>query len=110
MTTIPHTAVEVENKQITIDAEVLAPKLGLTVKALRDNMANGRVMSAVEAGEAEDAGRTRITFRYGTRVWRVVIEADGGLREDPLPVLKNKPVANIVRLLDLADLAKSRAS
>ena len=102
MTTIPRSAIVVENTQITIDADVLAPRLGLTVEALKENMARGLVMSVAETGEDEDAGRTRLTFRYKARVWRIVIEADGSLFEDPLPVAKNKPTNRMFNLLDLA--------
>lgn len=102
MTTIPRAAVEVNNAQITIDAEVLAPRLGLTVDALKQNMAKGLVVSLAETGQDEDAGRTRLTFRYRARVWRVVIEADGSLLEDPLPIATGKPANDALSLFDLA--------
>ena len=102
MTMIPRAAVEVNNAQITIDAEVLAPRLGLTVEALKQNMAKGLVVSLAETGQDEDAGRTRLTFRYRARVWRVVIEADGSLLEDPLPIAAGKPANDALSLFDLA--------
>lgn len=102
MTTIPRAAVEVNNAQITIDAEVLAPRLGLTVEALKQNMAKGLVVSLAETGQDEDAGRTRLTFRYRARAWRVVIEADGSLLEDPLPIAAGKPANDALSLFDLA--------
>jgi hypothetical protein len=91
MTRLSATTVSFSNGDITIDAEALAPKLGLTVRALKENMAKGLVLSVAETGEGEDAGRTRLTFRYRARVWRVVIEADGSLFEDPLLVANAKP-------------------
>ena len=51
-------------------------------------MAKGLVTSVSETGRDEDAGRMRLTFRYRARVWRVVVEADGTLVEDPLPAGK----------------------
>lgn len=69
---------------ITIDAEVLAPGLGLSVEALKAQMAQGLVTGMTETGIGKDAGRLRLTFRYRTKVWRVVVEADGTLREAPL--------------------------
>lgn len=102
MTMIPRAAVEVNNAQITIDAEVLAPRLGLTVEALKQNMAKGLVVSLAETGQDEDVGRTRLTFRYRARVWRVVIEADGSLLEDPLPIAAGKPANDALSLFDLA--------
>lgn len=93
-----------DDGEITVDAEILAPKLGLTVEALKQNMAKGLVMSVAETGENEDAGRTRLTFRYRARVWRVVIGPDGSLLEDPLPAPQAKPVKGPPSLLDLAKL------
>ena len=102
MTAISHAAVEVGHAQITIDAEVLAPRLGLTVDALKENMAKGLVVSVTETGQDEDAGRTRLTFRYRARVWRVVIDTDGTLFEDPVPVVQNSPAKGMISLFDLA--------
>ncbi len=96
--------VRFDDGEITVDAEILAPKLGLTVEALKQNMAKGLVMSVAETGENEDAGRTRLTFRYRARVWRVVINADGSLLEDPPPVPQTKPAKKPSSLLDLAKL------
>ena len=102
MTPLSSTAICVDDGEITVEAEVLAPKLGLSIEALKENMAKGLVMSVTETGENEDAGRTRLTFRYRARVWRVVIESDGSLFEDPLPVLETKPANNSLSLFDLA--------
>ena len=102
MTSIPHAAIEVGHTQITIAAEVLAPRLGLTVEALKENMAKGLVVSVTETGQDEDAGRTRLTFRYRARVWRVVIDTDGSLFEDPVPVVQNGPAKGMFSLFDLA--------
>ena len=85
MNTLPPDAVSISNGDVTIDAEVVAPRLGLTVDDLKDKMAKGLVTGVTEAGINEDAGRTRLTFRYGATIWRVVIEADGRLVEDPAP-------------------------
>ncbi len=94
--------ISIENGEVTVDAEALASKLGLTVEALKQNMAKGLVMGVTETGENEDAGRTRLTFRYRARVWRVVIEADGSLFEDPLPVVATRPTKHPLSLFDLA--------
>lgn len=69
--------------EITVDAGFLAPKLGLSVEALRAEMRLGRVVSTCEKGRDEDAGRFRVTFRHGARVWRAVVEADGRHIEVP---------------------------
>ena len=102
MTPLLSAPIRVDKGDITVDAEALAPKLGLTVEALKENMAKGLVTGVTETGENEDAGRIRLTFRYRARVWRVVIEADGSLFEDPLPVVESRPANEPFNLLDLA--------
>lgn len=72
--------------EITVDAELLASKLGLSSETLKQEMRRGLVYSTVERGEEEDAGNTRLTFRYRASVWRVVIEPNGKLVDDPVPI------------------------
>jgi hypothetical protein len=87
---------------IAIDTAALEPKLGLTVGSLKENMANGLVTSVAETGIDEDEGRTRLTFRYRARFWRVVISDDGTLIEDPMQFVKPKPKGDRVGLLEPA--------
>ena len=74
-------AITIVNGEITVDAELLAPKLGLSAAALKVEMRKGSIDSVAEAGIDEDAGRTRLTFRYRTRAWTVVVEPDGTVVE-----------------------------
>ena len=94
--------IDIGDGQITIDAELLAPRLGLSIAALKDNMAKGLVTGIAETGADEDAGRTRLTFRYRARVWRFVREPDGTLKEDPVRSAKPRAVTDRINLLDLA--------
>ncbi|MEM1048336.1 MAG: DUF6522 family protein [Pseudomonadota bacterium] len=96
--------VEIAGDDVTIDAEVLAPKLGLSVADLKTHMARGDVLSVVEAGQEEDAGRTRLTFRYRARIWRVVVEADGSLTDDPMQPARP---AGATSLFDLHHMARN---
>jgi hypothetical protein len=52
MTQPSTTAVSFNKGEITIDAEVLAPKLGLSTEALKVNMAKGLVTNIAETGVA----------------------------------------------------------
>lgn len=90
------TPIRIDNGEITVDAAFLAPKLGLSVEALRAEMGRGAVVGVAEEGRDEDAGRTRVTFRHGARIWRGVIEPDGRLAEAPPPGRRGAP-----SLLDL---------
>lgn len=88
---LPSEMIVVNGTTITVDAEALATKLGLTVEALKENMSKDLVMSVAETGVDDDVGRARITFRYRARIWRVMIEPDGTLLEDLLPVRGAQP-------------------
>ncbi len=81
MSPVPASAIAIADGEITIDAELLAPKLGLSAEALKAEMRKGNVSSVAETGINEDAGRTRVTFRYRTRAWTVVVDPDGTLRD-----------------------------
>ena len=105
MTALASTAVRRLDDGITVDAEILAPKLGLSVEALKAYMAQGLVTGVTETGIGDDAGRLRLTFRYRTKVWRVVVEPDGTLREAPLAGRRMGPAARA--RLDLLDLVKA---
>ena len=67
--------------EITVDAELLAPKLGLSAAALKAEMRKGGIDSVAEAGIDGDAGRTHVTFRHRTRAWTAVVEPDGTVVE-----------------------------
>ena len=81
MSAMSSPAVTMEDGEITIAADLLAQKLGLSVETLKTEMRRGYVYSLSEHGIAEDAGRSRLTFRYRTRTWIVVVERDGTLIE-----------------------------
>ena len=83
----------IEDGEITIAADLLAQQLGLSVEALKAQMRRGYVYSLAEQGVAEDAGRTRLTFRYRTRSWTVVVEPDGTLVETSVASTKAWPAA-----------------
>jgi len=81
MSTHPTAAITIVDGEITVDAELLAPKLGLSAAALKAEMRKGSIDSVAEAGIDEDTGRTRVTFRYRTRAWTAVVEPDGAVVE-----------------------------
>ena len=72
-------AVAIMDGEITIDAELLAPGLGLSTEALRVEMRRGLVYGTVENGIGEDQGRLRLSLRNRARSWTVVIEPGGTL-------------------------------
>jgi hypothetical protein len=86
MSPAPGSAITIVDGEITVDAELLAPKLGLSAAALQAEMRSGSIDSVAEAGIDEDAGRTRVTFRYGTRAWTAMVEPDGTVVELAVPM------------------------
>ena len=93
MSALSSAAVTIEGSEITIAADLLAQKLGLSVEALKAEMRSGYVYSLSEQGIAEDAGCTRLTFRYRTRSWTVVVEPDGTLVENSTASNKATPIS-----------------
>lgn len=70
---------------LTVDAQVLAPRLGLSVAKLKAEMRRGIVYSRVERGEGADAGYWRITVTYRQHAIRVLVAPDGAVYELPAP-------------------------
>ena len=102
MIALPSSAVMIGDGEITIAADPLAQKLRLSVEALKAEMRRGYVYSVSERGIDEDAGRSRLTFRYRTRSWPVVVEPDGALVEPLAASNKALPAKNVrLSLLDL---------
>lgn len=105
MSAVPASAITIADGTITIDAGLLAPKLGLSAASLKAEMRKGIVFSVAETGINEDVGRTRLTFRYRSRAWTVVVDPDGDLVESVAPASKALP-ANTGRL-SLSDFVRS---
>jgi Family of unknown function (DUF6522) len=74
-------ATTIQDDEVTIDADYLAEKLGLSTDRLRAEMRRGIVYGLVERGVGNDAGRLRLTFRYRARSWTVVVQP-GGILDD----------------------------
>ena len=102
MTQLPSATLSAGDGNYTVDADILAPKLGLSVEALREAMAGGLVTSVAETGVDEDTGRVRLTFFYRARIWRIVVETDGTLTEDPVPTVRPQAGKDPFSLVDLA--------
>lgn len=64
-------------EDVTVDAAFVAQRMGLAEEELHRAMRQGRVAGTLERGEAEDAGRVRITFRSSDWLWSAVVEPDG---------------------------------
>ncbi len=99
MSSVPASAITIADGTITIDAELLASKLGLSAALLKAEMRRGMISGVAETGINEDVGRTRLTFRYHSRAWTGVVDPDGNLVESIAPAPKALPVESNHRLL-----------
>lgn len=72
------TAITVSNDGFTVDAELVAQKLGLPPDVFWQELKRGIVYGVAERGEGDDTGRTRLTFRYRSQAWCVTLE--GGVQ------------------------------
>ncbi len=79
MSTLPVRCITTIGDEITIDAALLAPELGLSTEVLKAEMGKGLVYCVAEKGTEEDLGRMRLTFRYRARSWTVIVEPGGVL-------------------------------
>ena len=105
MSSVPGSPISIADGEITIDARLLASRLGLSAALLKAEMRKGIVSSVAETGLNEDVGRTRLTFIYRSRAWTVVVDPDGNLVESIAPAPKALP-ANTGRL-SLIDFVRS---
>ena len=105
MSSVPGSAITIADGEITIDAELLASKLGLSAASLKAQMRKGIVSSVVETGLNEDVGRTRLTFRYRSRAWTVVVDPDGTVVENPADVVAPPTPTDCLNLIDFVGTA-----
>lgn len=62
---------------VEIDAPLIARGLNLPTEQLVAEMRRGVVYSTSERGIGEDEGRSRLTFRYRSRVFRLIVTTSG---------------------------------
>ena len=67
------------NGEITVDARLIAPHLGLTPEEMMAELRCGFVYQVAEKGTAANEGRIRLTFRYRARECRIVVDASGAV-------------------------------
>jgi len=62
---------------IEVDAAGVAPALGLSLEAFREQMEAGRIRTLTERGVGDDLGHYRLSFWFGSRRFRMVTDATG---------------------------------
>ena len=69
--------IAMEADGFVVDAEILGTAFELDPATVPDRLRMGEITSRCEAGEGEDAGRWRLTFYYGGRALRLIVDAQG---------------------------------
>ena len=69
--------IEMNGDQPVVDAADLGPLLGLDPAVVQGKMRRNEITCLHETGQEEDAGRFRLTFRYGGKRVRLTCSADG---------------------------------
>ncbi|MGM0433578.1 MAG: DUF6522 family protein [Pseudomonadota bacterium] len=94
-------SISIDNGDAVIDAATLAEWLNIDLETLTRGIESGAVRTLVEKGEGEDAGRMRLTARYGERQACMILEADGRLTPATPPPESQRPVKpSLMQLLD----------
>jgi hypothetical protein len=73
------TNVEREAGGFVIDAALLADAFGLSQDQIKARMRAGSITSRCEAGTDDDAERWRLTFHYGNRACRFIVDEAGNV-------------------------------
>lgn len=77
------TEVQFENGTFDVDAKIIGRGLGLDAERIPAMMREGEISSRSERGEAEDAGRHRLTFFHGNNRFHLVVDETGRILEGP---------------------------
>ncbi|WP_272860192.1 DUF6522 family protein [Paracoccus stylophorae] len=75
----PPVRIAFDNGSPVVDADAIAPLLGIEVDELRRGLQQGQITTGVERGEAEDEGRFRLTFVSAQWRLRLTCDADGNV-------------------------------
>lgn len=73
------TEVERSDKRFLVDAELLCKAFHLDEKDVQIGMRAGTIVSRCEEGVGEDSGRWRLTFTYGNRACRLIVDPAGSI-------------------------------
>ena len=70
---------------VEVDASLIARGLNLPIEQFMAELRRGIVYSTTERGIGEDAGRCRLTFRYRSRVFQLIVTTSGAVVGEDIP-------------------------
>ncbi len=71
-----------DDDAVMVDASEIAPLLGLTPERLMAELRAGHIYQSAEEGAEDDTGQMRLTFRFRTRVARLIVQHDGSVQPE----------------------------
>ena len=89
--------IEFEESAIQVDATIVGEGLGIEPSRLQAHMREGKVTSMCERGVDEDIGRYRLTFFYGSRRFRLIIDEAGNVVQRSLINFSDHPLGASAR-------------
>lgn len=96
-----HDPIEIDNESFTVDAGVIAEKLGIEPEKVLDGIRNGSITSLCERGVDDDVGRFRLTFSRGNRRLRLIVDTRGVVVQISTLDFGDRPIRASVRRLKL---------
>ncbi len=93
--------IEFEEGAIQVDVTIVAKGFGIEPSLVQERMREGKITSLCERGIDEDEGRYRLTFFFGNRRFRLIVDEAGNVvrhssldfDDRPLPASARKPGA-----------------
>ena len=89
------TRIEFEGSAISIDAALVAAELDLTPGLVLAKIREGAITSLCEHGRDDDAGHLRLTFFYGDRGVRVIVDEQGNILERTTAIFQGRLAARL---------------
>lgn len=71
--------VEWNGEEFIVDVQLLSTAFDLPAGEVRTRMRDGHITSLCEAGQGEDEGRWRLTFRHEDRAFRLTVDRQGAI-------------------------------
>ena len=83
------TRIEWDADVCSVDATLIAELLRTTPQAVLALIRSGRITTRCERGVDEDAGRFRLSFRYGARRLQLLVDSGGTVLGQSVVTLKS---------------------
>jgi hypothetical protein len=97
----PMSSVKFEEGAVCIDATIIAQGLAIQPALVQPLMRKGTLTSLCERGLDRDAGKVRLTFFYGRRRLRLIVDLGGNVIERSVTHIRGRGGRGAMRESDL---------